>query len=382
MRIPLQLVLLTAAVAITATPEVIRICPVEKNPRADHDIFLVEAPKNVARFVDITGETVLESSVIDGDFFEGFARARKDNLTGFVSRQRVWVIGPRFEAVRDFSEGLAAVKIESKWGYAGRDGDVVIPPRFDEAREFYNGRAAVRIGKTFGYIDTTGELVIPARFGVARDFHDNRAWVVLGTRPCWSRSEHFDLYDFGRTLPQFMADQPPDFRLLIPNCRYSLIKRNGELATQIEFDDAHDFSEGLGAAAFFGNGVTTWGFVDDSGEFEIGPQFDRAFSFSEGLATVAETDGLFGFIDREGKFVIAPQFAGASRFSDGLAAVYVQNGRKRRHYYIDRTGGDAFGRSFAYNTQFVHGLAGASEDIGTEIWINTSGQEIYQFKAR
>ena len=266
------------------------------------------------------------------------------------------------------------------WGYVDTHGAIVIPPNYEEAREFHDGRAAVRIGDVYGYIDMTGQMVIPAAFGVARDFSEGRAWVVPGTRPCWIRSEVFDLYDVGRSRPHFIADRPSHYELSIPNCRYSLVDRDGEIVSEIDFDDVRDFSEGLAAVGHFNGGWTSWGFVDQSGEFEIHPLFNSASSFSEGLAAVSTRDKLVGYIGHYGKFAIEPKYWSADPFSDGLAAVSVRIGRESRNFYINAGGVEALDSSFYCNQSFVHGLAGVSTGPRSMSYINVAGEVVYQFK--
>ncbi len=241
--------LLAATFAVSTAAEYISICPAEKDPRADQDVFLVEGPRGVKRFIDITGKVVLESTAIVGYFYEGLARATEGNRYGFVDRGGQWQISPQFQEVGDFSEGRAPVKIDGKWGYIDLSGAAEIPAAFDGGGEFHDDRAAVRIGDLYGYIDRTGQLVIPAVFGVARDFSEGRAWAVMGARPCWIRSEAFSLYDASRSVPYFLGDRPFPYRFSIPNCRYVLLSRDGEIVSEVDYDDVRDFSEGLAAVA-------------------------------------------------------------------------------------------------------------------------------------
>src|SRR5207249_1477743 len=96
-----------------------------------------------------------------------------------------------------FHEGLAAVRLGDKWGYIDKQGMLVISPRFDRASMFAEGLAAVEIDRTgdrsavcqtddascvgkWGYIDKRGTLVIAAQFDAAEGFREGLARVELG----------------------------------------------------------------------------------------------------------------------------------------------------------------------------------------------------------
>jgi len=66
--------------------------------------------------------------------------------------------GPRFQDVGSYSEGLAAVKsVNGKWGFINRNQVLVIPPKFDEVKEFKDGRAAAKVNGRWGFINKQGQ---------------------------------------------------------------------------------------------------------------------------------------------------------------------------------------------------------------------------------
>jgi hypothetical protein len=81
--------------------------------------------------------------------------------------------------------------------------------------------------------------------------------------------------------------------------------------------------------------VSSYGYIDQSGDWVIKPQFEYAGGFSDnGLARV-KVNGKWGYIDQAGDWVIKPQFDWADSFSDnGLASVEF-NGK---YGYIDQSG--------------------------------------------
>jgi len=50
-----------------------------------------------------------------------------------------------------------------------------------------------------------------------------------------------------------------------------------------------------------------WGFIDKTGTMVIQPQFEDAHQFSEGLAGVKK-EGMWGFMDPKGTIVIRPHY--------------------------------------------------------------------------
>ena len=82
------------------------------------------------------------------------------------------------------------------------------------------------------------------------------------------------------------------------------------------------------------------GYVDKTGDIVIKAQFDQVHEFSEGLACVGVGPHLtwkYGFIDRTGKMLIKPQFDYPAMFTDGIALVRM-GGRALDFGYIDKTG--------------------------------------------
>lgn len=108
---------------------------------------------------------------------------------------------------------------------------------------------------------------------------------------------------------------------------YRYIDQSGATAFRVDVWSAHDFSEGLAAAAQMTGPSrrTHWGFIDRTGRFVIEPKYYSVSSFSEGLALV-EVEGQYGsagYIDQFGNFVIPPTLTYASSFHEGLAVAIV-----------------------------------------------------------
>ncbi len=82
-----------------------------------------------------------------------------ESLHGFLDKNGVVVIKPRFQDAENFSEGLAVVEFRGKYGFIDLSGNFVIKPQFDSAGSFYYGLAGVWIDGKLGYIDKTGNYI-------------------------------------------------------------------------------------------------------------------------------------------------------------------------------------------------------------------------------
>jgi len=66
--------------------------------------------------------------------------------------------GPRYQDVASFSEGLAGVKAANgRWGFINKNNVMVIAPRFEEVKEFKDGKAAAKMNGRWGFINKRGE---------------------------------------------------------------------------------------------------------------------------------------------------------------------------------------------------------------------------------
>ncbi|MCL6590461.1 MAG: WG repeat-containing protein [Firmicutes bacterium] len=174
---------------------------------------------------------------------------------------------PLMEDAHSFSEGLAAVKITGKWGFIDTKGNVVITPSFDKVGSFSEGLAVI----------VNLDLVNRKRFEAVQLFPGS------GDETLEEYEYRHNQYSEARKK---VADSIRD--------KYGYINTKGEIVIPPQFDEAHDFSEGL--ARFNQGGVYNheksltggmWGFIDKDGQVAIPPQFDEVFQdFSGGLAGI------------------------------------------------------------------------------------------------
>jgi hypothetical protein len=191
-----------------------------------------------------------------------------------------------------------------KWGYADAAGQFVIPAQFEFAGEFSEGVAAVKLDGRLGYIGLDGRFVIPAKFFAAGPFKEGFAWVM--TRKPWT--------PFGTGEYGFVA------RL----GKGTFIDHSGrEVLRPFQVAGISSFSEGL-AAVRPENGKV--GYLNVDGAWSIKPQFDEAHDFSEGLAAVNQgakghMGGKWGYVDKNGTVVIPVRYDYAGQFKKGRACV-------------------------------------------------------------
>jgi hypothetical protein len=333
-----------------------------------------------AGYIDSSGKVVIQPTFPKGDtaageFHEGLVAVEDDRGYRYMDRSGAVVFRTDAWLAFDFSEGLAPAARYAgfpedkfpKWGFIDRTGRFTIGPQYYWVDPFSEGLARVsvssEVGST-GYIDAQGNFTIAPNLTYGASFHEGLAAVIIDG-PCRiTNSGSCARSEFKPTQPQATYD-----------CRYAFIDKSGEPISDLRFDDAQDFSEGL-APVRIGQ---LWGFVDRSGYLSISPKFAFAEPFSEGLAAVRENDKT-GFIDHSGNFVIAPKFESADGFSDGRALVSENNGQT--FMFIDKAGKAAFPGKFMAAASFAYGLAPVALTgglKGVHAWINTSGKPVFTY---
>ena len=292
---------------------------------------------------------------------------------GYINGNGEVRIQPRFDAALDFSEGLAPVMVADRWGYIDSHGKMIIRPGYQKAGLFSAGLAAVAEVEPdpgreeqprLGYIDRSGRYVVEPRFTQAGTFSEGFARVGDGST-----------YGFINPKGRLAIELPPgilpegDFHeglALISKGGSSwyasgemgYIDQEGEIAIEMRFIEAGDFSQGLAPAAVKIRHQTLFGYIDPSGRFIIQPVFREAESFSEGLARVGVRDRhtyrfKYGFVDLEGKGVLEPQFNHVGNFHEGLAQVQIG----KKYGFLNQAGDLVIPAQFDQVFDFFEGIA-------------------------
>jgi hypothetical protein len=333
-------------------------------------------------YIDSSGKVIIAPSLPAknddfGEFHEGLLAVKDDHGYRYMDRSGKVIFHTDAWLAFDFSEGFApasryAGSLKDKfprWGFIDRTGQFAIAPQFEWVDPFSEGLARVSVSGyvgTTGYIDTHGQFVIPPRLTYGASFHQDRAAVII-SGPC-------RIINGGSC--QRAAFEPAELHAAY-DCRYAFIDKRGEPVSDLRFDDAKDFAEGLAPVRI----GSQWGFADRSGQISIPTRFQSAEPFSEGMAVVE--DGKMGFIDHAGNYVIRPRFEYAESFSDGRAVVSQSDGSGNwTSRFVDKTGNPAFPGEFSAAASFAYGLAPVLLGKGTFAWINTSGKPVFTYAVR
>ena len=171
-------------------------------------LTLIKNEDGLMGYVNTKGETVIPLKYKNcGYFRSGIAWARNsEGLIGYINKNGEWIIEPKFLAVKDFDpvSQIAKARVDEVWGYINKKGEItyienvkkiydysegvamvvvysgqfgyldenqnwIIKPQFDDARGFKNGYAAARSDGKWGIIDKTGKWVIEPMFSGIKD---------------------------------------------------------------------------------------------------------------------------------------------------------------------------------------------------------------------
>lgn len=217
---------------------------------------------------------------------------------GYVDNTGKETISLQFGMAYEFNEDRAAVKspITSLWGYIDKLGELVISYKYSQVFSFNEGMAVVCNAVTglFGYIDSTGAEVIPCKSDYAFNFDNGVATRIEGSKFFVVTNDgtivetgDFDLGDSPSTqnetkkaltsdtkvnttyLNKMLAeikDVSKEIEILTRNDLVGYVRINGlqkELVTDIIYDGAIEFTDGLGAL----QKNNKWGFVNANGKF-------------------------------------------------------------------------------------------------------------------
>ena len=99
-------------------------------------------------------------------FSEGLAVSSLNGLYGYVNRDGVFVIQPKFKRASEFYMGLAYVQLDDDCGYINKEGEFIVNGLDEKSgcKAFADGHAIVKIAGKHGVIDRTGKFLIAAKY--------------------------------------------------------------------------------------------------------------------------------------------------------------------------------------------------------------------------
>jgi len=117
--------------------------------------------------------------------------------------------------------------------------------------------------------------------------------------------------------------------------KWGYADKTGNLVIAYQYDDASDFSNGLGVVV----DGDWYGAIDATGETIVPFKYDYLGDFSDGLSLFSKNrNGLLGFIDIKGNEAIPAIWNMGLGFSEGMAAVGIKDNGDYKWGFIDTTG--------------------------------------------
>lgn len=182
------------------------------------------------------------------------------------------------------------------------------------------------------YVDGNGNIILEMRLDNGDGTYSSATAAAPGTFIFVSDYGYFT--DNGYMSYIMPRDKEGDIitQWLEEVSKYGYIRADGIQITDISYDTAEPFSNGLAVVGVneddYGNIIESYfyGYINENGEEVIDLVYNDAWSFSDGLARVGKrvedsSSMLYGYINNKCDEVIPMQFNNASNFSEGYAAV-------------------------------------------------------------
>lgn len=234
-------------------------------------------------FIDKTGGVVLEDVKDKDFFFDGLSRISRDGKTGFVDKNGHEVVPCKYDGAHQFCEGMAIVcedhllpeeeqteeiDFYSTEGFIDKAGQEVVPcGKYDDVEEYHEGLARVKKDGRYGFLDKRGCEVIPCEYDWAHDFHEGLSLVRKDDEDYYiDKNRHVVLKpaELGILVAENFSDGLAKV-ICEPGGKRGYINKTGRLAIPCEYDEAHDFHDGLAMV----KKNSTWGFIDKTGQMVL-----------------------------------------------------------------------------------------------------------------
>jgi hypothetical protein len=260
--------------------------------------------------------------------------------------------------------------------------------RLNRIKAYMNGKA-VSIKPQEPTISVSQAVVLPAKQESSKNVENDSASSI--NEPTDSVLEKL------QKLYEQVGRFSEGFAYVKKGKKYGYVNVEGNLISEIEFDDVANFWNGLaqvkqkkvicyidktgkvlyekiGNACFEDRRTvqkdTKYGYVDNKGNLVIGLEWDYATEFENGLGCVEKAEK-YGYVDKDGKLAIALDWDMAWRFSEGLGRVMKDDKRG----YIDTNGKVVVALEWDGARDFNNGVAIVKKD-GLYGLIDTSGNII------
>lgn len=250
-----------------------------------------------------------------GDLNEGMRLVRSAGAYGFINQKDDKVTDIVYQEAMDFSGGRAAIKLQDLWGFIDKNGLMVISPKYEQVKApFKNGEALVKQNGQYFYINLDGNCIDKAGYTcpnnpVKQQMQNQSGAVptpnnmqdIVNDEVTFQKGNKWGIKDVnGKEIMAAKFENRPIFIAGVArvkqNGKWSFIRKDGKaLKTAELYDDAGDFSFGLAPVKRNGK----WGYIDLNGKEVIPLIYDEASPYINRRATVVK-DGKPMIINLQG----------------------------------------------------------------------------------
>ena len=351
-------------------------------------------------FKDESGKVFIDAKYDDAlEFSEGLAAVKSGDKWGFIDINGDVAVELKYDGASSFSKGLAAVKSGNKWGFINKTGDVVVTPQYDGVNDFSEyGGETVSSKEIFAAVKLNGTETVTSETSTSIPVEykkDDKTYSDYSLTVTYTGSEITSAVGVGsekddKLTPKkgtniIEAKRAADGK----SYKFTINKEEKtftsvpslKVASTSTSTKSNTITVSNGSTNISSNLVQTvqkadWGFIDKDGKVVVELQYDDAHGFSDGLAAVKDKDK-WNFIDKDGKVIISDlNYDDVSDFSENFAAVKdgEAGGAKSKWGFIDKKGKELVKPTYSAVLPFSGGLAAVKSDKGKWGYINTTGK--------
>lgn len=172
---------------------------------------------------------------------------RTQNKYGLINANEKWVIPPKYQQLWYLPSSQVPLKVESenlhahkqidncsifpfqsgnKWGFMNREGVEVIEPKYLAVSFFSSGKAAIATESGFGYIDTNDQWIIEPQYDIAYDFKGEIAPIFTNGKYVLLHQQGYVLVDSLQAKPIF---KNPVFHFTTYNSEACVVTKDGKV---------------------------------------------------------------------------------------------------------------------------------------------------------
>ncbi len=223
------------------------------------------------------------------DNLEYYIQNKKIGLRNIITSKLI--VPCKYDYVGDFVNGIAPIKRNELWGFINETGKEVISPKFEEAKQFGTSveLAPVMKGGKWGFINKLGRIIIPIKYDYAYPFNQSYTTVRKGDK--WGVIDSND-----NIILDFVYDNPIITRYdngyfeCRKNGRVGIMSFHGEILLPLEYEGwLGSPSEGL----FTITQENKVGFADFKGNIIIPTKYSHCGEFKNDVAAVSDENGSY-----------------------------------------------------------------------------------------